>query len=144
MKEFKVVGISSESEKFIVTENALSELESIFFAGYESVMAELPEDPEKALQLFNKAYNLRDEEKGITGYIINVWAYRDDIDSYEVDPFINIISKGGLFVFTVFTIGIMWTIISIEIVDSRKEIGILRSIGLSGVKVSLIFILETV
>ena len=143
-KEFKVVGISSESEKFIVTENALSEIESIFFAGYESVMVELPEDPEKALQLFNKAYNLRDEEKGITGYIINVWAYRDDIDSYEVDPFINIISKGGLFVFTVFTIGIMWTIISIEIVDSRKEIGILRSIGLSGVKVSLIFILQTV
>lgn len=143
-KEFKVVGISSESEKFIVTENALSEIESIFFAGYESVMVELPEDPEKALQLFNKAYKLRDEEKGITGYIINVWAYRDDIDSYEVDPFINIISKGGLFVFTVFTIGIMWTIISIEIVDSRKEIGILRSIGLSGVKVSLIFILQTV
>lgn len=143
-KEFKVVGLTSESEKFIVTENALSEIESIFFAGYESVMVELPEDPEQALSLFNKAYNLRDEEKGITGYVINVWAYRDDIDSYEVDPFINIISKGGLFVFTVFTIGIMWTIISIEIVDSRKEIGILRSIGLSGVKVSLIFILQTV
>ena len=37
----------------------------------------------------------------------------------------------------------MWTIISIEIVDSKKEIGILRSIGLSGYKVSLIFIIQT-
>ena len=62
----------------------------------------------------------------------------------EIVLIIDLISKGGLFVFTIFTIGIMWTIISIEIVDSRKEIGILRSIGLSGVKVSLIFILQTV
>jgi ABC-type lipoprotein release transport system permease subunit len=38
--------------------------------------------------------------------------------------------------------GIMWTIISIEIVDSRKEIGILRSIGLSGGKVSFIFVFQ--
>ena len=37
----------------------------------------------------------------------------------------------------------MWTIISIEIVDSRKEIGIMRSIGLSGSKVSLIFIIQS-
>ena len=38
--------------------------------------------------------------------------------------------------------GIMWTIISIEIVDSKKEIGILRSIGLSGGKVAFIFIFQ--
>ena len=61
-----------------------------------------------------------------------------DIDSYTVDPFINIISKAGLVVFVAFTIGIMWTVITIEIVDSKKEIGILRSIGLSGIKVSII------
>jgi putative ABC transport system permease protein len=60
-----------------------------------------------------------------------------------VDPFIDLISKAGLFVFAVFSIGILWTIISLEIVDSRKEIGILRSIGLSGLKVSYIYIFQT-
>ena len=143
-KDFTVVGLTTSTNNYIITDNDLSELKEIFFSGNENIMVELPSDPEQALDLFNKAYKLRDEEKGIPGYIINVWVYRSDIDSYEVDPFIEIISKGGLFVFTVFTIGIMWTIISIEIVDSRKEIGILRSIGLSGVKVSLIFILQTV
>ena len=34
------------------------------------------------------------------------------------------------------------TIISIEIVDSKKEIGILRSIGLSGGKVAFIFVFQ--
>lgn len=143
-KDFTVVGLTTSTSNYIISDNALSEIKQIFFSGNENVMVELPSDPQQALDLFNKAYKLRDEEKGIPGYIINVWVYRSDIDSYEVDPFIEIISKGGLFVFTVFTIGIMWTIISIEIVDSRKEIGILRSIGLSGVKVSLIFILQTV
>ena len=56
---------------------------------------------------------------------------------------IKFASTGGLIVFSILTIGIMWTIISIEIVDSKKEIGILRSIGLSGNKVSLIFIIQT-
>ena len=42
---------------------------------------------------------------------------------------INFVSKGGLIFFTILAIGIMWTIISIEIVDSRKEIGIMRSMG---------------
>ncbi len=143
-KNFKVVGLTTSTANYIIHDKDLSEIKDIFLSRNENIMVELPSDPEKALDLFNKAYKLRDEEKGIPGYIINVWVYRSDIDSYEVDPFIEIISKGGLFVFTVFTIGIMWTIISIEIVDSRKEIGILRSIGLSGVKVSLIFILQTV
>lgn len=143
-KDFTVIGLTTSTPNYIITDNALSEIKQIFFSGNENVMVELPSDPQQALDLFNKAYKLRDEEKGIPGYIINVWVYRSDIDSYEVDPFIEIISKGGLFVFTVFTIGIMWTIISIEIVDSRKEIGILRSIGLSGGKVSLIFILQTI
>ena len=142
-KEYKVVGITNDPSKFVVTESELSKIENTFFEGTEKVMVELPNNSEKALSLFKKAYKLDNKEKGIEGYVINVWAYRDDIDSYEVDPFINLISKGGLFVFTIFTIGIMWTIISIEIVDSRKEIGILRSIGLSGIKVSLIFIVQT-
>ena len=143
-QDYKVVGLTTESTNYIIHDTDLSNIKDMFLSRNENIMVELPSDPEKALDLFNKAYKLRDEEKGIPGYIINVWVYRSDIDSYEVDPFIEIISKGGLFVFTVFTIGIMWTIISIEIVDSRKEIGILRSIGLSGVKVSLIFILQTV
>lgn len=44
--------------------------------------------------------------------------------------------------FTILTIGIMWTVFTIEIVDSKKEIGIMRSIGLSGFKVSLIFVIQ--
>ena len=97
-------------------------------------MTELPKDGSKAYSLFKKAYR--------HGYVINVWEYRTDIDSYTVDPFINIISKAGLVVFVAFTIGIMWTVITIEIVDSKKEIGIMRSIGLSGFKVSLIFVIQ--
>lgn len=101
----------------------------------ENLMAELPQNPEAAYALFNAAYE--------NGYIIDVWNYRSDIDAYMVDPFIDLISKAGLFVFAVFSIGILWTIISLEIVDSRKEIGILRSIGLSGLKVSYIYIFQT-
>lgn len=141
-KYFTVVGLT-RSEYFILSDNTLKELKQELIGSTESIMVELPKDPAKALSLFKKAYNLRNTAEGIPGYVINVWVYRSDIDSYEVDPFINIMSKGGLFVFTIFTIGIMWTIISIEIVDSKKEIGILRSIGLSGTKVSLIFIIQT-
>ena len=133
-KKFKVVGLT-QTDYFYVSDKTLLEIYETLYGSTESIMVELPENPEKALSLFNKAFDF--------GYVINVWVYRSDIESYEVDPFINILSKGGLFVFTVFTIGIMWTIISIEIVDSKKEIGILRSIGLSGVKVSLIFIIQT-
>lgn len=141
-KYFTVVGLT-RSETFILSDNTLKELKQQLIGSTESIMVELPKDPAKALSLFKKAYNLRDINEGIPGYVINVWVYQSDIKSYEVDPFINIMSKGGLFVFTIFTIGIMWTIISIEIVDSKKEIGILRSIGLSGTKVSLIFIIQT-
>lgn len=141
-KNFIVVGLT-RSENYILSDNTLKELKKELIGSTESIMVELPKDPAKALSLFKKAYNLRDSAEGVPGYVINVWVYRSDIDSYEVDPFINIMSKGGLFVFTIFTIGIMWTIISIEIVDSKKEIGILRSIGLSGTKVSLIFIIQT-
>ena len=74
---------------------------------------------------------------------MNVWAYQSDIDSYVVDPFIDLASKVGLFIFAAFTMAIMWTIISIEIVDSKKEIGILRSIGLNSGKVAFIFIFQT-
>ena len=101
----------------------------------DNVLVKLPNDSQKAYRLFNQVYQ--------KGYVIDVWKYRNDVDSYVVDPFINILSKAGLVVFVSFTIGIMWTIITIEIVDSKKEIGILRSIGLSGVKVSSIFIIQS-
>lgn len=141
-KSYTVVGLTNSSY-FIMSDNELNNITNKVIGTQESIMVELPDDPNKALTLFKKAYNLKDDAKGIPGYVINVWEYKNDIEAYEVDPFINILSKGGLFVFTVFTIGIMWTIISIEIVDSKKEIGILRSIGLSGTKVSLIFIIQT-
>lgn len=142
-KEYTIVGVTDSTTGYIISDNEITKIKNLFFTNLENIMVELPSDPNHALSLFNKALNCRDEEKGIPGYVINVWVYRSDIDSYEVNPFIDLISKGGLFVFTIFTIGIMWTIISIEIVDSKKEIGILRSIGLSGTKVSLIFIIQT-
>lgn len=132
-KTFKVVGIVSSTDKILVSENIYNIL-GTYTQENEKIMTELPKDGSKAYSLFKKAYR--------HGYVINVWEYRTDIDSYTVDPFINIISKAGLVVFVAFTIGIMWTVITIEIVDSKKEIGILRSIGLSGIKVSIIFIIQ--
>lgn len=99
------------------------------------LLAEMPEFEEKAYEQFKLAYD--------NGYIIDLFKYREDIDSYEISPFINLLSKAGVFVFAVFTIGILWTIISLDIVDARKEIGTFRSIGLSGFEVSLIFIFQT-
>jgi ABC-type antimicrobial peptide transport system permease subunit len=95
----------------------------------------MPKVEKDAYKEFKRAYR--------AGYILDMFAYQADIDSYTIDPFIDLLSKVGLFVFAVFTIGILWTIISIEIVDSKKEIGIFRSIGLSGSKVSFIFIFQT-
>lgn len=134
-KEFTVVGIVNSESKCLVTESLYNELQNTFSQTIERVLTELPTNPTNAYKLFNKAYH--------KGYVINVWAYQEDIESYMVDPFISIVSKAGLFVFAAFTMGIMWTIITIEIVDSKKEIGILRSIGLSGIKVSFIFIIQT-
>ncbi|MBQ2891781.1 MAG: ABC transporter ATP-binding protein/permease [Bacilli bacterium] len=99
------------------------------------LLAEMPQFEEKAYEQFKTAYD--------NGYIIDLFKYREDIDTYEISPFVNLLSKAGVFVFAVFTIGILWTIISLDIVDARKEIGTFRSIGLSGFEVSLIFIFQT-
>ena len=102
----------------------------------ENIIVELPSNPQKTLQIFNRLY--KDEHH----YVIDIFQYKDRIESYDVDPIIEFASTGGLIVFTILTIGIMWSVISIEIVDSKKEIGIMRSIGLTGFKVSLIFLIQ--
>lgn len=134
-KTFTIVGITTNTLAVQMFSTDFINLYSHFKIVTENIIFELPTSASKAYQYFNEAYN--------KGYVINVWKYRADIDSYTVDPFVDIISKAGLFVFIIFTMGIMWTIMTIEIVDSKKEIGILRSIGLSGSKVSLIFIIQT-
>ena len=136
-KTYTIVGMTDAANVLVGNNEAIGELFQYFNDQNEFLMAELPGDPETAYKLFKQVYN------NGKGYILDVWAYRADIDSFTVDPFIDLLSKIGLFVFAVFTIGILWTIITIDIVDSKKEIGIFRSIGLSGFKVSLIFIFQT-
>lgn len=142
-KEYTIVGITSLKNIFdknytfdIFTSKDEYQKVSTCFSSNVKVMVELPEKSQDAYKLFKDAIKC--------GYVIDVFAYSSDIDFYKVDPFIDLASKAGLFIFSVFTLGIMWTIISIEIVDSRKEIGILRSIGLSSFKVSFIFVLQIV
>lgn len=132
---FTIVGITTADEYGWIYTDTYEKMDAIFNQEIENVITQLPSSSDETYQLFQKAYR--------AGYIIDVWAYRLDIDAYEVDPFIDIVAKAGLIVFVAFTMGIMWTIITIEIVDSKKEIGILRSIGLSGPKVSLIFVLQS-
>ena len=132
-KTYKVVGIVDSQKEILLNQNDYEVIKQLSIDS-EKILIELPNNSKEAYNLFQKAYK--------KGYIINVWEYQTDIDSYTVDPFIDIFSKAGLIVFVAFTIGIMWTIITIEIVDSKKEIGILRSIGLSGIKTSLIFIIQ--
>lgn len=132
-KNFKIVGITSSNDYALVTDESFN-LINEYTQESEKVFVKLPSSGSLAYSLFNKVYKC--------GYILDVWKYHTDIDSYVVDPFVDIISKAGLVVFVAFSIGIMWTIITIEIVDSKKEIGILRSIGLSGLKVSFIFIIQ--
>ena len=136
-KTYKVVGLTNQSNVLMSNDVAVNNIFQYFNEQNEFLMAELPKNKETAYKLFKQVY-----DNG-NGYILDVWAYRADIDSFTVDPFIDLLSKVGLFVFAVFTIGILWTIITIDIVDSKKEIGIFRSIGLSGFKVSLIFIFQT-
>ncbi len=136
-KTFRIVGLSTNTNTLMTTNNSVNTIFQHFNEQNEYLMAELPESKEEAYSIFQEVY-----DNG-NGYILDVWAYRSDIDSFTVDPFIDLLSKVGLFVFAVFTIGILWTIITIDIVDSKKEIGIFRSIGLSGFKVSLIFIFQT-
>lgn len=133
-KNFTIVGISDSNDVMALSDDDLEEFNE-YKQDSDNVLVKLPKNENEAYSLFKKVYS--------KGYVIDVWKYRNDIDSYVVDPFINILSKAGLFVFISFTLGIMWTIITIEIVDSKKEIGILRSIGLSGTKVSSIFIIQS-
>lgn len=141
-KTYKIVGISEStgtaaypnSPLYQVTNDEYQKIYYTYNNKEEKVLVELPNSSVQAYDLFNQAYD--------SGYVINVWAYQTDIDTYNIDPFLDLASKAGLFIFTAFTMGIMWTIISIEIVDSKKEIGILRSIGLSGSKVSFIFVFQ--
>ena len=142
-KEYIVVGInyatvsipgSANSRACQISDKEFQTIYYHFTTNNEKILVELPDNPSQAETLFNNALN--------AGYVIDVFAYQQDIDNYEVDPFINLMSKAGLFIFAAFTFGLMWTIISIEIVDSKKEIGILRSIGLSSGKVSFIFVVQ--
>jgi putative ABC transport system permease protein len=100
----------------------------------EEIIVQLPRDATASYQLFQTL--AKDD------YIVDMWVFRELIDTFSVDSFIILASQVGLFVFATFSIGILWTIITLEIVDSKKEIGILRSLGLSGKKVSIIFIFE--
>lgn len=143
-KTYKVVGLTYDTQTVSSVSNSRvlqienQEYQNIYYALNtieNHILVELPNNAESALQLFKNALK--------AGYVIDVFAYRSDIDSYTVDPFIDLMSKAGLFIFAVFTMGLIWTIVSIEIVDSKKEIGILRSIGLSGGKVAFIFIFQT-
>lgn len=142
-KTYKIVGITDSNVKLSSgSTNAVQvtnhEYQNIYYTYNnedERIIVELPNSSQEAYNLFNRALD--------GGYVIDVWAYQQDIDTYIVDPFLDLASKAGLFIFAIFTMGIMWTIISIEIVDSKKEIGILRSIGLSGGKVAFIFVFQT-
>ena len=140
-KFYRVVGFTSSND-FVLTKNAIKDIEEAVdnatkVVDNEKVIVELSNNPNVVLNQFKTLYN------NDYRFIIDVFQYKDSIESYNVDPMIKFASTGGLIVFTILTIGIMWTIISLEIVDSKKEIGILRSIGLSGRKVSLIFIIQT-
>lgn len=136
-KTVQVVGIcvGSTSTQIEVSSNVMEFVFNNASKNSSYLLAELSSFEQTAYSQFKTAYK--------HGYIIDCFKYRDDIDLYEISPFINLLSKAGLFVFAVFTIGILWTIISLDIVDSKKEIGTFRSIGLSGGKVSLIFIFQT-
>ena len=134
--DIKVVGVTEENSRIVQVSQKV--IEFVYANGPKnnaSLLAEMSMVPETAYKQFKAAYK--------NGYIIDLFKYKDDIESYEVSPFINLLSKAGLFIFAVFTIGILWTIVTIDIVDSKKEIGTLRSIGISGGKVSLIYIFQT-
>ena len=139
-KTYKVVGYTYSND-FVLTEDGYKDFElavenAKIVKDDEKVIVELSNNPDVVLNQFKMLY------ENDYHFVIDVFSYKDQIESYNVDPMIDFASKGGLIVFTILTIGIMWTIISIEIVDSKKEIGILRSIGLNGRKVSLIFIIQ--
>lgn len=134
--EATIVGITQVNDNNIwVSKAVMTDIFNNVVKNSSSLLAEVSPFEATAYSQFQNAYN--------NGYIIDLFSYQADIDAYEISPFVNLLSKAGLFVFAVFTIGILWTIISLDIVDSKKEIGTFRSIGLSGAKVSMIFIFQT-
>lgn len=141
-KTFRVCGVTSSpdfilgSRDYVKYTNLLSNYYDFGTKESENIVVELSNNPKEALNIFNKLY--ADEHH----FVLDIFTYKDKIESYDVDPIIEFASTGGLIVFTILTIGIMWSVISIEIVDSKKEIGIMRSIGLTGFKVSLIFLIQ--
>ncbi len=130
-----IVGVTQLNSSYISVSNKVMEFIFKNVSNSSYLLAEVSPFEDIAYEQFETAYN--------EGYILDLFAYRADIDSYEISPFVNLLSKAGLFVFAVFTIGILWTIISLDIVDQKKEIGTFRSIGLSGFRVSLLFIFQT-
>lgn len=130
-----IVGVTQLNSSYISVSNKVMEFIFKNVSNSSYLLAEVSQFEDIAYEQFETAYN--------EGYILDLFAYRADIDSYEISPFVNLLSKAGLFVFAVFTIGILWTIISLDIVDQKKEIGTFRSIGLSGFRVSLLFIFQT-
>lgn len=131
-----IVGITQVNDHNIwVSQGIMNFIFNNVVKNSSSLLAEVSPFEATAYSQFQNAYD--------EGYIIDLFSYRTDIDAYEISPFVDLLSKAGLFVFAVFTIGILWTIISLDIVDSKKEIGTFRSIGLSGAKVSMIFIFQT-
>ena len=133
--EVTIVGVTQLNSNYISISNKVMEFLFKNISNSSYLLAEVSQFEDDAYQQFQTAYK--------EGYILDLFAYRSDIDSYEISPFVNLLSKAGLFVFAVFTIGILWTIISLDIVDQKKEIGTFRSIGLSGFRVSLLFIFQT-
>ena len=133
--EVKIVGVTQLNNNYISISNKVMEFLFKNVSKSSYLLAEVSPFADDAYQQFKDAYD--------EGYILDLFAYRADIDSYEISPFINLLSKAGLFVFAIFTIGILWTIITLDIVDQKKEIGTFRSIGLSGFRVSLLFIFQT-
>lgn len=134
--QVKIVGISESNNYTIgLSKNLMKYIYDNGPKNNSFLLAEMSPFESTAYRQFKEAYS--------KGYIIDLFKYRDDIDSYEISPFVKLLSRAGLFVFAVFTIGILWTIITLDIVDSKKEIGTFRSIGLSGGKISLIYVFQT-
>lgn len=92
--QFKVVGFTS-SRDFLLSSigydnynNVIQEAKSNH--DQEKIVVELSNNPATALKQFNQLYN------NDYHFIIDVFHYQSYIESYNVDPMINFVSKGGL------------------------------------------------
>ena len=94
-REFTISGLS-DSPYIQLDKQSYGDLFRYLVQDSENLLAELPTDAKQAYQLFNNAYQ--------NGYILDVWPYRNDIDAYTIDPFVDLISKAGLFCVAIFSI----------------------------------------